>query len=876
MRKHFFFILVFTFCFIINGLTQNYKKLEKADSLAKVGEYSASINLINGVLNTNPRNFLKAQAYYQLSDVYLQQYNLKKAYDFNKRSLTLRDLLHYEFIADNHMRFGAIELLQNNLEKALEYFLDAQDLPHQDLQFSGVLDTYLGDTYQRLGQPDLALEYFQNALEILEWELGEDHPDVSLAHFNLGNFYTTSGEFSKATSHLEKSIAIELKLRGDGDKANTRLAQAYNALGMIAYKDKLDTTRALSNFKQSLQYSKGHQRIAARSNLNIAQMLYLKKEGQKALKEIDIAFKHLYSGDATDPRYFIPLIIDKELYTKGLHLKTKIILEAITEDDDKRNLTRAFETSSLALRVYEARLLDFYKGENQFELIPQSMDIYEQSIYTALKLYGITSDAKYFLEALKSSERSKAAILKNQMHAFYDDFDKGLSFDINEEEERIQTQLAFFESDFAERYDEEKYRTETLNLHRDYKNLLKKIKQAGPQYYNLRHRFPKISIEEIQKNLNEDEVLLSYYMGKDFYYIFGISKEGTKAFMSDQNSFIQRDSSNAVLDFIAQSKMGDQFVDTNRTLYKKLIEPINDVIKDKKELIIVPHSDFHFLNFETFLKEQPKKKKKYKKYKYLIKDYAITYQSSIDFLLSQDKASTIVLNSIAAWAPVFDKTNDLAFAFNLEHLFLDTMSNDSSSLNLLASDHSTFRRLESTEQEMSSIVNLYTDKKYKGDKYQKGRSTEEVFKLEAAKYKHLHIASYSFVNPSNLGLSGIAFLPSDDEDGILYANEILNMSFRNTSLLVLRNGHTVGSLKKGEALSFLNNAFHFAGIDTVLSSRWEISDDVRSQMMAYFYEKMLSGAGYSKALQYAKLKMLKKNKTANPNLWAGFMLSGLN
>ncbi|MFT5386325.1 MAG: tetratricopeptide (TPR) repeat protein, partial [Saprospiraceae bacterium] len=214
MRKHFLQTLFFIVSFSVSTIAQEYHKLVKADSLAHANEFDAAINLINGVLNENPRNFLKAQAYYQLSYVYLQLYDLESARGFNEMSKEIRNLLRYEFIADNSLQSGVIELRQGNPETALDYFLEAKELPHSSIQFSGMLDSYIGTAYAQLGKQEQALKNYQSALEILAYELGENHPQVAEAHFKLGNFYASVGD-NKAIAHFDQSIAIELKSASD-------------------------------------------------------------------------------------------------------------------------------------------------------------------------------------------------------------------------------------------------------------------------------------------------------------------------------------------------------------------------------------------------------------------------------------------------------------------------------------------------------------------------------------------------------------------------------------------------------------------------------------------------------------------------------------
>ena len=925
MRIHTFCNLLFIFCFALSSSAQDYHKIVKADSLSQANEFAASIDLINEVLNNNPRNFLKAQAYYQLSYAYLQLFDLDKARDFNQKSLELRDMLHYEFIADNYMRFGTIELLQNKLETALDYFLEAKELPHPDLQFSGILDGYLGATYERLGKTEEALEKYQSSLEILEWDLGENHPDVSVAHYNLGNYYASIERYGEATTHYEKSILIELKKDWGSSKANLRLANAYNGLGLVLFKKNMDVEGAISSFKGAILASKKHRRLTAVSKLNLAETYFVIRDFDLAKKEIDQALSQLYFGEEENLQYSIPMTLDKGLYSRGLQLLTEIYLDEAFPYQNVENLSKAFETSILTIAYFEGNLLDFYTEKNQLQLLLNTRDVFEQTIYIALKLFEITSDTKYQDEAFKYAERGKAIVLKNQMQQFYGMLGADLPENLKKEEQRIRNQLAFFETDLAVKYKADNFRKEVLNLHREYQMLLENIEKSAPQYFDLRYQVPEVSIAAIQEKLSEQEAMLSYYQGNNLYYIFAINKNDVKTYFTAQNAPLETSSKTGLndlnkkinekfpkpdkkakktdipklpspdvgiytqytedeLDLQAGINKGlrstiklskEQFVAANHTLYRRLIEPVKEVIKRKKKLIIVPHNDLHFLTFETLIKTKPKKKVKYNKLKYLLKDYAISYEMSADFMLDKKETSKVILNSISAWAPVFNPSDSLGYVLSTEDLLLDSLSFEGTQMRSLMPDRSTFNMLKYSEDEVVSIINTFAKKNRNGKAFLKADATEVEFKKEALNYNHLHIASHSFVNTTLPKLSGIALAPSGDEDGILFAGEIMNMDFSNTSLVVLSSCESgTGALVRGEGILSLNRAFLFSGVDNTISTRWKISDRASSELMANFYKKVLDGAGYSEALRYAKLKMIKKSKTATPKLWAGFTLTG--
>lgn len=925
MRKY--LTAIICCCFVISSFAQNYKKLVLADSLAMQNDYRGAIKVLGEILDDQPRTFLKAQAYFQLSHAYLQLFDLEKAHRYNRQSLELRDRIHYEFIADNYMRFGTIALQQGDYHKALDYLLEAQALPHESLQFSGILDGYLGATYERLGKSKQALQYYQNSLEVLSWELPENHPDLSVAHYNLGNYYSNIGEYPQAIEAYDKAVAIEYQTSwGKLGIGNPRLVKAYNALGIAKFKEELDVTESKEMFELAMRYSRGFPRLEAMSKINLAQTYFIERNFEKTDETLEEALAILNYSEEEDPAYSISLLLDKGLYMSGLQLKAEVLLEAYNATKDILNLERAFEYSQLSMEVFEGQLSDFYIEKSKLSMLVKAKDVYERSIFIALKLYEQKGEMKHLDAAFQSAERGKALILKNQLQQLEGLLALSLPEEIrrNEQELRYKTQL--LETDLGSKYEGDNFRKIRLDTDLQYQALLKKIERAAPQYFYLRYYIPQFSIEAIQTKLAADEVLLSYYQGQEHYYIFAISKQGVQHYYNLQNAPLAERKKGKLklgptaaqtaksgfpvpnpkkkkepkfpkpdvgiytkytekeLDLKTSVTKGmrgvvklsqKQFIEASHSLYRRLIEPVQDILKNKKQLIIIPHGDLHFVSFETLLKQKPKKKPKYHKLKYLIKDYSVAYLNTAEFLQSKTASKERNVIRLAAFAPVFNPSDSIGYTLNAGDLIFDTTYVNDSGLRALLPDRSSFKELEYSEKEVQAILKTLAKKGIEGKAFFKDKATETLLKDSLSRFNYLHLASHSFVHPTHPNLSGLALIEDGGEDGILFAGEVVNLDLKNVDLVVLSSCESgTGTLVKGEGLLSLNRAFQMAGAQKVLSTKWKISDKASAQLMALFYDKLLDGASHSEALRYAKLKMIKKSKTATPRLWAGYILNG--
>ena len=76
------------------------------------------------------------------------------------------------------------------------------------------------------------------------------------------------------------------------------------------------------------------------------------------------------------------------------------------------------------------------------------------------------------------------------------------------------------------------------------------------------------------------------------------------------------------------------------------------------------------------------------------------------------------------------------------------------------------------------------------------------------------------------------------------------------------------------------STFRQAGVDTVISSLWKVSDEATSELMQIFYERMwLDGESKLDALRGAQLELLEQNRIENegeglPSTWGAFVLDG--
>ena len=65
-----------------------------------------------------------------------------------------------------------------------------------------------------------------------------------------------------------------------------------------------------------------------------------------------------------------------------------------------------------------------------------------------------------------------------------------------------------------------------------------------------------------------------------------------------------------------------------------------------------------------------------------------------------------------------------------------------------------------------------------------------------------------------------------------------------------------------------------AGAETQVMSLWQVDTGRTRDLMVAYYARLNAGAGRSEAMREVQLAMLTDPKTAHPNLWASFVVSG--
>jgi CHAT domain-containing protein/Tfp pilus assembly protein PilF len=327
----------------------------------------------------------------------------------------------------------------------------------------------------------------------------------------------------------------------------------------------------------------------------------------------------------------------------------------------------------------------------------------------------------------------------------------------------------------------------------------------------------------------------------------------------------------------------EKLAEFGRVFFDYLINPLDEHIQNKTDLLIIPDGILGYLPFEVFVDKNGQ---------YLMEKYNITYAQSVSVwdLIRNRKYDQEQGTLLAVGGAVYNTQtyevdmvkNDKMLAY-LEKTTFDSISTRGSLRKSYASlGYSDWPNLPGSLEEINSISGVieYTDKVV-GD-----NATEETIKElstsgELSKYNMLHFATHSIVVSDMPELSAVVLSQFEDElnseDGYLTMGEIAELDIKADFVNLSACETGLGKIYSGEGVVGLTQAFMLAGANSVSVSLWPIADKATSEFMLSVYSKIAEGEDYSESITNTKREFISGlygEKYKHPYYWAPFVYYG--
>lgn len=664
---------------------------------------------------------------------------------------------------------------------------------------------------------DSILSIHQNLEADLNLYLQNTQDSVKAEVYNIFAYaFKKSQNYQQSIAHYEKSLSFALQAFRDN---HSKVSRVYNNLGNI-YKNLGEYDLAIEYYKKDLSIDQTKHSYAITYN-NIAG-LYRRMEVydsaihyyEKSIELQPMKTKHMPLDNLGI------LYIRKGEYDKARdYLKEALaIREELISKDDPYSFLRSVSLNNLGFSYFEEA--GYEKAVGHFE---QALEISHDHLETRFYSLG------YKAEVLKKlGKLSQALTIVKEADSL-----------LFKTQGRIQSQAdkLFFVSrtkSFGDLGFELAYQIGDLESafrfsERSKGTVLQELKAKSGADLN---KYQTVSIPEIQKRLKGNKALIEYKFLRDSLYAFVITRE------TAQLSYV----SSGNIDFLALSfkdaitTLDKEYVKIAHALYKSILQPIISQVSGASELLIIP--DEHLdIPFEALLSRPVQDKEHWKqgyfaKLNYLVKDYVISYHISASLAMSGEEASSYK-NEFISFAPSFKK--------------------------------STLKPLAHSQEASNFAARLF--KPSKAFKNDASKAQFVALINEGLDSRILHFDTHGIAHKTWADSTALAF-----EDSLLYLPEISQLpKFSNCELLVLAACSSGdGVYSKGEGVLSLARAFIGLGARNAIHSLWLALDEPAANLLKAFYEQVLEGAEYDKALRQAKLQLIQELE--HPVFWSNFVL----
>jgi CHAT domain-containing protein/Tfp pilus assembly protein PilF len=843
----------------------------------------------------------------KLAAIYWAERDYKRAERILEHVVTIREHLlganlpdlasALDDLADVYVTQGKYAQAERCLQRALAI---RQKTP-------GANDVVVADSLNRLailyrteGNDSEAEGLYKRVLAIRERALGPIHPDVAMAINNLANVYLDQGRLVEAEALYHQALAIMERTLG---ASHPTVAMALNNLALVyagqaKYGDAEELyRRALAiqekavgpnNREVALTFGNLANVYRAEGKYQEAEVLY-----QRALEILEkspdltltisilgnLAFLSAVAGNTAQALIFSRKA-SAAIIAGEQHAGTRSFGE------ERADYFRG-HVANLAIAAREGIEPAPALGREGFDISQWALQSSAGAAVQAMALRFAAEDSA--LALLVRQQQDLAAFWRERNKALIQALSKPQGQQNGALIDNIRKQMADTESRLA--------------------TIAAQLQQQFPDYAALASPQP-LKVEETQKLLGADEALVFFLTGDRESYVFAVTRDGFDwkvialgaDALTQKVAALRRGLDVAEINKAIKKSMSPDLFDLGlaNDLYATLFGQIEPLIKDKKQLLVVPSGALTALPFGLLVTDKsavakPDKMSGYRDAAWLIRRYAITVLPSVASL----KALRVFARKDEARKPMVGFGDPVFNPGAVPAVGSHAAANGSAARNLTTDSYTDFwqgAEIDRTKlaQDLPPLpgtaVELKAVAKDLGASISdihlgKDASVTAVKRLPLADYRVVYFATHALVAGDVKGLGepalalSIPAQPTDSDDGLLTASEVAQLKL-DADWVVLSACNTAAGDKPGaEALSGLVRAFFYAGARALLVSQWAVSSDAATRLTTSTFDILKANPtiGHAEALRRAELAYL--NDTSDPHnaypaFWGPFEIVG--
>ncbi|MBL1208247.1 MAG: tetratricopeptide repeat protein [Geminocystis sp. GBBB08] len=812
-------------------------------------------------------------------------------------------------------------------QKALRYYQQALFLWKAEKNLSGEASTLngIGVIYDDLGKYSEALKYYQHALSLYKPVI--DRSKEADTFNNIGIVYHKLGEYSEALKYYKQSLSLN-KAVGNRFKEATTL----NNVG-ISFSDLGDKQKALDYYQQALLLQKtfGYRSGEAGTLNNIGSLYSYLGDKQKALVNFnqalilsiqvgdrtgqattlnDIGSIYLYLGDkqkALD-NFNQALAIFRQIGDRPSEAKS--LYNIAGTHKSQGNLQNALTNIKEAIAIIEKLRINIASQDLRTSYFATVQDYYKFYIELLMELHQQNPSAGYNITAFEVSEQARARGLIDLLNEANADIRKDINPQLKEKEQQLLSKLRS-KTQYQLQLTQGKYSEEQLKtIKREIADITTQLQQVEGEIRTQNPRYAEISqpeniklknLKDIQQQLDQDTVLLSYWLGEKESYFWVITPKSLTSYTLANKKEIET-LANEFKNLIADSSKSNRRKTTAQKAFQltdKLLAPAKSQLTNKR-LIIVPDGGLQYIPFNSLasLNSTPKT------FKPLIFDHEIVNLPSASVIIgirenmakrpANQKTLAVLADPVfTANDPRITNNNSVPNNRNFNNnnpTNNNSVQNNLKQNNLLSSltlerltrsfptrdGKLVFDRLQGTRKEAENILKLVPNSDSKKFLDFDANLTA-INNPELSKYRFILLATHGFLNGINPELSGIVLSlvneKGEQQDGLLMTPDIFNLNLPADLIVLSACESGLGKDVKGEGIVGLTRGFMYAGTSRLMLSLWKVNDEMTAELMTRFYKGILQeNLTPAQALRKAQLSMWEEGNA--PYYWSAFILQG--
>ena len=764
-----------------------------------------------------------------------------------------------------------------------------------------------GLVYLHKGDPEKSIEQNESAIAIFG-AIGDRHSEA-IANNTLGQAYEQMNEPKSALQHYERALRLFEELKAVNGIAPTNCLVAH----MHFLGDRLD--QALTFYQRCLELS----RSAGMVRMEVS-----------AVNEIAgvYAKQHRYElalAQHRRVRKFYKSIGDQRGLARALNVYGDLLLQAGQEQKALNAYQQALDLSeetgehaTALTALYSLASIKLADGspEAALQLIQRSLKRIEElranvaspefrtSYFSGEQPhYALAIDILTQLErgqpgkgfgaqAFLIAEQSRARLLVDLITELPAHNREGAPLDLLDKERELrgiirakaEYRMAANQKDPAEVTEVD---NELQKLKTEYQQVVAQVRQQNP-YLSSLEQFEAVNVDQIQKELGPETVLLTFSLGHDQSYLWAITSDSLQLYELPGRQFIedkvwkyyelltawQRIDGQTPDEYQAKIEAAkEKLEETGSGLSQMLLGSVADKLGNKR-LVVIPEGALQYVPFGALPSPVGPQSGTL-----LIDAHEIVVEPSFSALLAIRKNIRKDLTSpdklVAVFAdPVLNRSDDRVQGVPVTTVAMSDKANHAEPVTNAAG----LSRLAHAAEEADAIAavapwgSMFVAKGFDANR-------ETAMSANVGQFQIVHFATHGILNREHPELSGIVLTMMDrngaQTDGLMSLHDIYSLDL-SSQLTVLSACQTaLGKDIKGEGLVGLSHAFMSAGSKSVVSSLWKVDDRATAALMREFYESMLQqGMSPAAALRAAQLKMRQEKGTSAPYYWAGFVIQG--